>query len=193
MFFIIIPALILTLISSVVMADIVPTPKSITFVCDDNVKKGTIVLTNPPTFSCEDYETITSVIGTGIIVGPDTRVEEISSAIRDITGNQLTRRWPVSEPSQACSKPWDSKHFEKFPNDNYREQNPENSKNPFYGISRNKKWFNESGRGAWIAITGDEISSGHDNESGEWKAITGDDNETRQYRRRSAQGRKRFQ
>jgi len=184
----IIISLIIILFSPTVIAEIVPTPKSITFVCDDNVKKGTVVLTNPPTFSCEDYETITSLIGTGIVVGPDTRVEEISSAIKDITGNQPSWRWPDAEPLQACSHPfppqacagsWDSQRdwrqrIGKLSNNNYREQNPENSKNSFYGISRNKKWFNESGRGAWMPITGD-------------------DNETRQPRRRSAQGRKRFQ
>ena len=59
----------------------VPTPKSITLVCSDDVAKGTVVLTNPPKFSCEDYETITSVVGLGITVGPDTKVQEISSAI----------------------------------------------------------------------------------------------------------------
>ena len=77
--------LIVALISPVVLAGertvTVPTPKSITLVCSDDVAKGTVVLTNPPKFSCEDYETITSVVGLGITVGPDTKVQEISSAI----------------------------------------------------------------------------------------------------------------
>ena len=77
--------LIVALISPVVFAGertvTVPTPKSITLVCSDDVAKGTVVLTNPPKFSCEDYETITSVVGLGITVGPDTKVQEISSAI----------------------------------------------------------------------------------------------------------------
>ena len=59
----------------------VPTPKSITLVCSDDVEKGTVVLTNPPKFSCEDYETIKSVVGMGITIGPDTKVQEISRAI----------------------------------------------------------------------------------------------------------------
>ena len=60
----------------------VPTPKSITLVCSDDVEKGTVVLTNPPKFSCEDYETIKSVVGMGITIGPDTKVQEISRAIK---------------------------------------------------------------------------------------------------------------
>jgi hypothetical protein len=77
--------LIVALISPVVLAGertvTVPTPKSITLVCSDDVEKGTVVLTNPPKFSCEDYETIKSVVGMGITIGPDTKVQEISRAI----------------------------------------------------------------------------------------------------------------
>ena len=63
-------------------ADVVPTPKSITLVCDKNIQQGTVVLSDPPKFSCKDYEQIKSVIGLGITVGPDTRVLEISRAIK---------------------------------------------------------------------------------------------------------------
>ena len=81
-------ALAVTLISPAVMAGertvTVPTPKSITLVCSDDVEKGTVVLTNPPKFSCEDYETIKSVVGMGITIGPDTKVQEISRAIKSI-------------------------------------------------------------------------------------------------------------
>ena len=77
--------LIVALISPVVLAGertvTVPTPKSITLVCSDDVEKGTVVLTNPPKFSCADYETIKSVVGMGITIGPDTKVQEISRAI----------------------------------------------------------------------------------------------------------------
>ena len=77
--------LIVALISPVVLAGertvTVPTPKSITLVCSDDVEKGTVVLTNPPKFSCADYETIKSVVGMGITIGPDTRIQEITRAI----------------------------------------------------------------------------------------------------------------
>jgi hypothetical protein len=67
---------------AVVMAESVPTPKSITLVCDDNIQQGTVVLSDPPKFSCKDYELAKSVIGLGITVGPDTRVLQISRAIK---------------------------------------------------------------------------------------------------------------
>ena len=80
-----ITTLIVALISPVVLAGertvTVPTPKSITLICSDDVEEGTVVLTNPPKFSCADYETIKSVVGTGISIGPDTRIQEISRAI----------------------------------------------------------------------------------------------------------------
>ena len=63
-------------------AEVSPTPKSITLVCDDNIQQGTVVLSNPPKFSCKDYELAKSVIGLGITVGPDTRVLQISRAIK---------------------------------------------------------------------------------------------------------------
>ena len=77
----------------------VPTPKSITLVCSDDVAKGTVVLTNPPKFSCEDYETITSVVGLGITVGPDTKVQEISSAI-----NRANRKVKRKSRIQSVSR-----------------------------------------------------------------------------------------
>jgi len=67
---------------AVVMAESVPTPKSITLVCDNNIQQGTVVLSDPPKFSCKDYELAKSVIGLGITVGPDTRVLQISRAIK---------------------------------------------------------------------------------------------------------------
>ena len=95
--------LIVALISPVVFAGertvTVPTPKSITLVCSDDVAKGTVVLTNPPKFSCEDYETITSVVGLGITVGPDTKVQEISSAI-----NRANRKVKRKSRIQSVSR-----------------------------------------------------------------------------------------
>jgi hypothetical protein len=92
MYFIIILTLIVALISPAVKAGektvTVPIPRSITLVCSDDVEKGTVVLTNPPKFSCKDYETIKSVIGMGIVIGPDTRVQKISAEINRINRKQ---------------------------------------------------------------------------------------------------------
>ena len=43
-------------------------PKTITVTCSDRVSPGTVVLSNPPKFSCADYDVVNRVIGTGISV-----------------------------------------------------------------------------------------------------------------------------
>ena len=63
----------------------VPTPKSITIVCSDSVRPGTVVLTNPPKFSCQDYNLAKAMVGTGITVGPDVNVNRITRALRRAT------------------------------------------------------------------------------------------------------------
>ena len=60
----------------------VPTPKSITLICSDDVRQGTVVLSNPPKFSCKDYDLVTKIVGTGITVGPDANVNRITAALR---------------------------------------------------------------------------------------------------------------
>ena len=84
-------------------ADVVPTPKSITLVCDDNIQQGTVVLSNPPKFSCKDYELAKSVIGLGITVGPDTRVLQISRAIK--RANRQIKSANVVPVIQASKSP----------------------------------------------------------------------------------------
>ena len=59
-------------------------PKTITVTCSDRVQPGTVVLSNPPKFSCADYDVVTRVIGTGITVGPDMRVSRILRAVRRV-------------------------------------------------------------------------------------------------------------
>jgi hypothetical protein len=75
-----------TLLSTVAFAEdrqvTVDLPKTITVTCSDSVPQGTVVLTNPPKFSCADYDVVNRVIGTGISVGPDTRISRILRAVR---------------------------------------------------------------------------------------------------------------
>ena len=95
MLFTILLTLIVALISPAVFAGerevTVPTPKSITLVCSDSVEPGSVVLTDPPKFSCKDYETIKGVVGLGITIGPDTRINQISSAIKRANRRSRTR------------------------------------------------------------------------------------------------------
>ena len=60
-------------------------PKTITITCSDSVRPGTVVLTNPPKFSCADYDVVKRVMGTGITVGPDTRISRIIRAVRRLS------------------------------------------------------------------------------------------------------------
>ena len=52
-------------------------PKTITVTCSDRVRPGTVVLSNPPKFSCADYDVVKRIIGTGITVGPDINLSLI--------------------------------------------------------------------------------------------------------------------
>jgi hypothetical protein len=81
-------ALATTLLSTVALAGerqvTVELPKTITVTCSDRVSPGTVVLTNPPKFSCADYDVVKRVIGTGITIGPDARVSSIIRAVRRV-------------------------------------------------------------------------------------------------------------
>ena len=74
------------LFSTTVLAEdkkvVIELPKTITVTCSDRVQPGTVVLSNPPKFSCADYDVGKRVIGTGITVGPDMRVSRILRAVR---------------------------------------------------------------------------------------------------------------
>ena len=124
MLFTILLTLIVALISPAVFAGerevTVPTPKSITLVCSDSVEPGSVVLTDPPKFSCKDYETIKGVVGLGITIGPDTRINQISSAIKRANRRSRTRvasNVPVVRapkgPMKVRPDGWKSSPFEE--------------------------------------------------------------------------------
>ena len=107
-----------TLLSTVALAGdrqvTVELPKTITVTCSDSVRPGTVVLTNPPKFSCSDYDVVNRVIGTGITVGPDARVSKILRAIRRV--EKPTRRTPTTVAR----------------NDSWKDINPSNDRPPSY-------------------------------------------------------------
>ena len=75
-----------TLLSSTALAGErkveVETPKSITVVCSDDVPAGTVVLSNPPKFSCKDLNLVNALVGTGVTIGPDANIDRIARALR---------------------------------------------------------------------------------------------------------------
>ena len=90
-------------------------PKTITVTCSDRVQPGTVVLSNPPKFSCADYNVVKRVIGTGITIGPDTRVSHILRAIRRV--EKPTRRTPTTTVAT---------------NDNWKDIRPTDNRPPSY-------------------------------------------------------------
>ena len=144
-------ALATTLLSTVALAGerqvTVELPKTITVTCSDRVPQGTVVLTNPPKFSCADYDVVNRVIGTGITVGPDTRISRILRAVRRIEK-------PTRRTSTTVAK-----------NDSWKDINPTDNRPPSYwqdgfrkgawqplddfdrrfpGMNRNRAWFEKN-------------------------------------------------
>ena len=129
---------------------VIELPKTITVTCSDRVQPGTVVLSNPPKFSCADYDVVKRVIGTGITVGPDMRVSRILRAIRRV--EKPTRRTPP--PTTVAT------------NGNWKDINPTDNRPPSYwqdgyrkgawqplddfdkrfpGMNRNRAWFEKRG------------------------------------------------
>ena len=138
-------ALATTLLTSTAMAEdrtiTVPTPKSITIVCSDSVKPGTVVLTNPPKFSCQDYELASKMVGTGITVGPDVNVNRITRALR-----RATRR------NARIARMESEGRVRELPTNRY--EGLDDFTNKFPGIDRNQKFFvsdNQSCQG-WVSV-----------------------------------------
>ena len=124
-------------------------PKTITVTCSDRVQPGTVVLSNPPKFSCADYNVVKRVIGTGITIGPDTRVSHILRAIRRV--EKPTRRTPTT--TVATNDNWkDIRPTDNRPpsywQDGYRKgawQPLDDFDKRFPGMNRNRAWFEKRG------------------------------------------------
>ena len=123
-------------------------PKTITVTCSDRVQPGTVVLSNPPKFSCADYDVVKRVIGTGITIGPDTRVSHILRAIRRV--EKPPRKAP---PTVATNGNWkDINPTDNRPpsywQDGYRKgawQPLDDFDKRFPGMNRNRAWFEKRG------------------------------------------------
>ena len=123
-------------------------PKTITVTCSDRVQPGTVVLSNPPKFSCADYNVVKRVIGTGITIGPDTRVSHILRAIRRV--EKPTRRAPTTVATNGNWKdinPTDNRP-PSYWQDGYRKgawQPLDDFDKRFPGMNRNRAWFEKRG------------------------------------------------
>ena len=88
---------------------------SVTIQCSDDVERGTLKLTNPPTMNCDDFNLVNKYVGSGVTVGPDSKVNELVSAIESIQPASTAK--PVEE---VTSEPLSDK---------------------FSGVRRNADWF----------------------------------------------------
>ena len=125
-------------------------PKTITVTCSDRVQPGTVVLSNPPKFSCADYDVVKRVIGTGITIGPDAKVSHILRAIRRV--EKPTRRTPppttvATNDNWKDIRPTDNRP-QSYWQDGYRKgawQPLDDFDKRFPGMNRNRAWFEKRG------------------------------------------------
>ena len=130
---------------------VIELPKTITVTCSDRVQPGTVVLSNPPKFSCADYDVVKRVIGTGITIGPDMRVSRILRAVRRV--ERPSRRTPPPPTTVATNGNWkDINPTDNRPpsywQDGYRKgawQPLDDFDKRFPGMNRNRAWFEKRG------------------------------------------------
>ena len=100
---------------------------SVTIQCSDDVERGTLKLTNPPTMNCDDFNLVNKYVGSGVTVGPDSKVNELVSAIESIQPAPTAK--PVPEVS---TEPLADK---------------------FFGIRRHADWFSEDELRARVRVS----------------------------------------
>ena len=69
---------------AVVLFSATANANTISVKCGDYVQRGTVKLANPPVMNCADLELLQKYLGSGITVGPDSKVEELVSVIENI-------------------------------------------------------------------------------------------------------------
>ena len=103
--------------SAVVLFSTAASANIVTIKCSDNVERGTLKLSNPPTMNCDDFNLVKNYVGSGITVGPNSKVNDLVSAIESI------QPAPTAQPvTEVSSEPLGDK---------------------FSGTRRHAKWFEE--------------------------------------------------
>ena len=83
--------------SAVVLFSTAASANSVKIECRDNVERGTLKLTNPPIMNCDDFNLVKNYVGSGITVGPNSKVNDLISAIESI--QPAPNAQPVTEVS----------------------------------------------------------------------------------------------
>ena len=69
---------------AVALFSVTANANTISVKCGDYVQRGTVKLANPPVMNCADLKLLQKYLGSGITVGPDSKVNELVSAITSI-------------------------------------------------------------------------------------------------------------
>ena len=105
--------------------------------CGDYVQRGTVKLANPPIMNCADLELLQKYIGSGVTVGPDSKVNELVAAIESV--QPAPKPQPVTEVTKA---PFGDDEFEDSGVHIRRNELDDFTKDNFPGMNRNDEWFN---------------------------------------------------
>ena len=100
---------------------------TVTVQCSNDVERGTLKLTNPPTMNCDDFKLVSKYVGSGVTVGPDSKVNELVSEIEKLQPAPTAK--PVPEVS---TEPLADK---------------------FFGIRRHADWFSEDELRARVRVS----------------------------------------
>ena len=100
---------------------------TVTVQCSDDVERGTLKLTNPPTMNCDDFKLVSKYVGSGVTVGPDSKVNELVSEIEKLQPAPTAK--PVPEVS---TEPLADK---------------------FFGVRRHADWFSEDELRARVRVS----------------------------------------
>ena len=100
---------------------------TVTVQCSNDVERGTLKLTNPPTMNCDDFKLVSKYVGSGVTVGPDSKVNELVSEIEKLQPAPTAK--PVPEVS---TEPLADK---------------------FFGVRRHADWFSEDELRARVRVS----------------------------------------
>ena len=143
---------------AVVLFSATANANTISVKCGDYVQRGTVKLANPPVMNCADLELVQKYLGSGITVGPDSKVEELVAAITSI--QPAPKAQPVSpvttekfvvtennlklEDSGVNIRREDSYGQRPLPRENIGDLD-DFSRKTFPGQNRtgNRRWFSE--------------------------------------------------
>ena len=73
--------------------------------CSDDVEKGTVVLTDPPKMSCEDFDLASRYVGSGFSIGPDTTIEEVKAFLAKWVAQQELKKKQKFQEVSVPPKP----------------------------------------------------------------------------------------